>query len=47
MRGKKNNDVKDAAASKPMLEITTDVFSKQKLILHRHLARSHISYFNL
>ena len=28
----KNNDVKDAAASKPMLKITTDTFSKQKLI---------------
>jgi len=32
MRGKKNNDVKVAAASKPMLKITTDTFSKQKLI---------------
>jgi hypothetical protein len=43
MRGKKNNDVKDAAASKKMLKITTDTFSKQKLIQHSHLARSHIS----
>jgi hypothetical protein len=29
MRGKKNNDVKGAAASTPMLNITTDTFSKQ------------------
>jgi hypothetical protein len=32
MGGKKHNDVKDAAASKSMLKITTDTFSKQKLV---------------
>jgi len=42
MRGKKNNDVKDAAASKPMLKITTDTLLKQKLITQ---PPSKVTYF--